>query len=109
MSGLDWPDAKQNSQNFRIVSALSKSGVQAVATLFDSREVECRRIGNGLDVIIRRQVGIASRNGRKLPCMQVRNRLGKHEVGFEIRVMVGATVSSPPTGVQGKLHQVCKP
>ena len=41
--------------------------------------------------------------------MQSRNCLRKLEIGIEVRVLVAAAVASPPTGIQSKLHEVCKP
>ena len=88
---------------------LGKRRVKAVATLFDSRHVEARRIRNCLDVGGRGEIGIGSGDCRKLPGGQPRYSLGKRETRVEVRVVCPASVTGPPTSVQGELHEICKP
>src|SRR5205085_4493480 len=107
MSGLSWADTEQNSQHFRVAHPLSKRWIEAGATLLDERKVKSRRVGNGLDVVIRHKVVVGSRNCGKLPLTQTRDCLRKHKRGIEIGVVSAAPVPSPPTGVHSELHEVC--
>ena len=56
-----------------------------------------------------RQIGVASRNRRKLPGEQARHGLGKYEIGVQVGVMRVAAIARPPARVQRKLHQVRQP
>src|SRR5438105_9945052 len=109
MHCLSGTDADQNPQDLHTRCSLCHGGVKAISTLFDRRKVECRRVGNCLDVFRRVQIGIRSGDCRKLPIMQVRDCLGKHEIGIKIGVIGAAAVPSPPTGVESELHEVSKP
>ena len=71
--------------------------------------MESRRVGDCLDVVMRVQVGIGSGDCRKLSLVQIRDRLGKHEIGIKVGVIGTAAVASPPTGVESELHEVSKP
>ena len=46
--GLGWADAHQDTQHFHICSPLRQRRVEAAATLFNGREVECRSIRDRL-------------------------------------------------------------
>src|SRR5206468_12583201 len=82
-------------------------GGGAGAALLDGREVEARRVGNRLDVVLRGQVIIVSGNGRKLPFQQPRD--GWWEGVPEIGVLGAAAVLGPVTGIHGELHEVGEP
>src|ERR1700686_4318731 len=71
--------------------------------------MKSRCVGNSLDMILRGQVVIISRNCRKLSMAQGRDCLRKHERGIEIGIVCAAAVSSPPTGINGEWHKVGKP
>ena len=62
-------------------------------------------VGNGLDVLVRVQVIICPRNGRKLPLFQIRDRLLESS-WIDVGIIRAAPITRPPTGVDGKLHQV---
>src|ERR1700738_662247 len=67
---LGWADTEQDSQDFRTAYSLSKRWIEAGATLLDKREVKSCRVSDRLKVVARGQVGIGSRNCRKLPAKQ---------------------------------------
>jgi hypothetical protein len=106
---LGWADTEEDSQDFRTAYSLSKRWIQAGAALLDKPEVKSCRVSDRLKVVARGQVGIGSRNCRKLPAKQSWDRLGKREVGIQVRVIDRAAIPSPVTGIHGELHEVCKP
>src|SRR6185295_857826 len=55
------------------------------------------------------EVGVGSRNRRKLPAGQTRHGLWKYELRIEIGVVCTAAVPGPPACVQCELHEVGKP
>jgi hypothetical protein len=71
--------------------------------------MESRRVCDCLDVLWRLQIGISSGDCRELPIMQVRDCLGKNEIGIKVRIIIAAAVPSPPTGIESELHEVGKP
>ena len=95
MHGLSGSDADQNPQDLHTGSPLRHRRVKAGATLFDGREMECRRVGNRLDVGLRGEVGISSGNCCMGSCGQTRNGLRKLECGIEIGVSRVASVRKP--------------
>src|SRR5439155_4685143 len=107
--GLSGADADQDSQDFRMSGPLRHRGIEAVTTLFDRRKVKRRSIGDRLKEIRIRCVSIRPGNCRMLPNGQSRDRRWEGEVRIQVRIMVATSVASPPTGVQGKLREVCKP
>src|SRR6059036_2164925 len=82
MHRLCWADADQDSQDFGTGCSLCHRRIAAVPALLDRRHVECRRVGNRLDVGIRTEVGIGSWNGGELAFAQTRDGLGELEVGI---------------------------
>src|SRR6267378_2362815 len=54
-------------------------------------------------------IGIGSRNGRVPILGQTRHRLREDMVWIKIRVMAVVAITSPPTGIDGKLRQVGEP
>src|SRR5437899_3084190 len=108
VSCLGWADTKQDSQHFRIAYALSQRRIETGATLLNKRKVESGSVGDGLEVVRWPKVGIGSGDPQKLSGTQTRDCLGKREAGIEIGVVRAAAIPSPPTGVNGELHEVCK-
>src|SRR4029077_1532462 len=96
-------------QDFWTANSLSERWIEAGVTLLDKREVKTCRVGNRLNVVSRGEIGIASRNGRKLPGQQTRDCRGKGKTGIQIGVIVAAAVPSIPTGINCELHEVCEP
>src|ERR1700736_4508051 len=74
---LGWTDAEDDPQNFRVGYSLSKSRVEAGATLLDKAKVEARREGDRLDQVRVVRVSISSGNRRMLPAIQARDRLSE--------------------------------
>ena len=109
MHGLSGADADQNPQDLNTRCSLCHGGIKAISTLFDRRKMESRRVRDCLDVLGRVQIGISSGDCRKLPIMQIRDCLGKHEIGIKVRVSIAAAVPSPPTGIKSEPHEVGKP
>src|SRR6516165_12405638 len=97
VGGLGWTDAEQDSQNLRVGYSLSQLGVEAAAPYLDEPKVECRRVGDRLDVEQRAEVVIVPGNGRKLPLTQGWDRFDKREPRIEIGVVGAAAVPTPPT------------
>src|ERR1700741_1117947 len=92
--------------------ALRKLWVKAAAALLDECKMEARSAGNGLSMIgdaarigaACNQVGIGSGYRGVLPHAKRRNRV--REGIAEIRILGGATVARPPTGIDCKLGQI---
>lgn len=108
MHGLGRPDADQDSQHFHAAGSLRHRRIEAVAALFDGWHMEAGSVGDRLDVKVGGQIVIGSRNRGELAFVQIRDRLWKHEIGIEIGVITAAAVASPPTRVQGELHEICE-
>lgn len=106
MHRLRWTNADEYAQNFYTGGSLSHRWIEAISTLLDGGHVEAGSIGNGLYMLLRVQVSIGSGNCRKLSFTQVRYRLRKFEIRVEIRVVIAATLASPPTCIQGQVHEV---
>src|SRR5206468_1892237 len=68
-------DAEQDAQHLRMGDALRQRWVEARAALLDERKVESGRVGDRLEVVLRGQVSIRARNGRKLARAQAGDRL----------------------------------
>src|ERR1700686_3992644 len=100
MSRLSRADTKQDSQYLRVGYPLGQRWIEAVTALFDSRHVESSRIGNRLDVGVRSQIGVRSRDCRKLSLIQAGDRLRESKPRIEVRVVSSAAVSSPPARIQ---------
>src|SRR6516164_8258785 len=112
MRDLDSPDAKQYSQYLRTGNALCKHRVEAGTALLDEGKVKTGGVCNGLSEIrdIHRLAGIwlyivigAWDSGVSIHA-QSRNGVGKCIP--EVRVLGTAAIASPPTRVDGELHQV---
>src|SRR6516165_2569633 len=93
---------------------LRQRRVETGATLFDRGKMKARCVGDRLEVVRWREVGIGPGNRRKswrprhiLPHNQARN--GLRESVAEIRVLISTAVAAPPTGVHKELHQVGEP
>src|ERR1700730_18549694 len=71
--------------------------------------MEGRRVGDGLDLRGIRCVAIGPGDRRMLPSEQAWDRLRKNMVGVKVGVKVAAAIPRPPTGVDGKLHEICQP
>ncbi len=99
-------DTEQDAQHFDIADALGQRGVKAGAALFDEGEVEASRVGDGLDMFLRGQIGVGAWDGRELPLAQTGYSL--REGIAEIGILRAATVARPPAGVHRELHQVGK-
>ena len=67
MHGLGWTDTEQDSQDVYTGYPLGQGRVEAGAALLDKREMERRRVGDGLDVVGRSEVGIRTGDCRMLP------------------------------------------
>src|SRR5450759_5124806 len=68
--------------------------------------MESGRVGDGLDVVYKRQVFVASRNGRELAVGEAGNR--RRERVSEVRVLRPAPIARPITRVDGQLHEICQ-
>jgi hypothetical protein len=75
MYELNRPHADEESQHLHACSPLCQRKAQTAAALFNSRDMERRRVGNGLNVFMWKQVIVSPRNGREFPVVQVRDRL----------------------------------
>ncbi len=105
MHRLRRADTQQDAQDLPMSDPLRQRRVETGATLFDRAKMKARCVGDRLDVVRRRQVGIGPGNGRKLlPHKQAGD--GLREGVAEIRVLGPAAVAGPPTGVHFELHQV---
>ncbi len=104
MHRLGWPDAQHDPQDLDAGYALRQRWIEARPSLFDSSEVKSSRVGNGLNVLVGCQVRIGSGNCGMLVYRQTGN--GLWERITEIRVLRAAAIASPPTGVDGQLHQI---
>jgi len=80
MRSLSRPDAEQDAQHLNAGRPLRMLGVQAAAALFHRGEMEGSGISDGLDVGVRRKIGIRPGNRGPLPGAQIRNCLWKGEV-----------------------------
>ena len=96
---LGWADTEQDSQDFRTAYSLSKRWIEAGATLLDKRKVKSCRVSDRLKMVARGEVGIGSRNCRKLPAKQTRDCLGEGEGRIQIGVIGATAVPSPVTGL----------
>src|SRR2546426_1039084 len=67
MSCLRRADAEHDSQHFHVGHPLGQRGIETVATLFDSRKVECCGVGDRLKEVRVVQIGVGSGNCRMLP------------------------------------------
>ena len=104
--GLGRADTEQDEQNLRVGDLLGQCRVETGAALLDHGEMERRRVGNGLDVVLGSEVGIGPGNCRKMPCEQTWDRLRKHESRVKIRAIGAATIPRPPTGIDFELHEI---
>src|SRR5581483_10776339 len=100
-------NTEQNAQNLWIADPLGQRWVEAGATLLDEGEVEARRIGYCLDVIVGGEITIVSGNRRKLPLHQTWD--GWREGATQIGVLGTAAIAGPITGVYRELHEVGEP
>ena len=69
--------------------------------------MECRRVGDRLDVVFGVKVVIGSGNRRKLPFQQTWDC--RSERVPEIGVLCAAAVLCPIAGIHRKLHEIGKP
>src|ERR1700732_1897104 len=103
-------DTEQDSQDLWMGYPLGQGRVEAAAAYLDEGEMECRRVGDRLDVIKRSEVGIGSGNCRMLPSVQARDRLRKIRLGVsKIGVKVAAAIPRPPTCVDFELREIGEP
>jgi hypothetical protein len=109
VGGLGRADTEQDSQDLWMGYPLRQGRVEAAAALLDKAEMECRRVGDGLDVIIRSKVGIGPGDCRKLPGEQGWDCLREHERWVKIRVIGAAAIPRPPTGVDFEPHEIGEP
>jgi len=70
--------------------------------------MECRRVGNRLNMSVGVQVGVCSRNRRELTVVEIRDRLLECR-WIEVRIVRAAAIARPPTRVERELHQVGQP
>jgi hypothetical protein len=107
VGGLGRADTEQDPQDLWMGYPLGQGRVEAAAAYLDEGEMECRRVGDCLDVIKRSEVGIGSGNCRMLPSVQARDRLRKIRLGVsKIWVKVAAAIPRPPTGIDGELREI---
>jgi hypothetical protein len=109
MHRLGWADAEQDSQDHRIRDLQGQGRIEAGAALLDRGKMECRGVGDGLNMRVILCVGIGSGDCRMRPFEQVRDGLGKDAEPVEIRIMVWVAVPCPITGVDGKLREIGEP
>ena len=109
MHGFSRADAEEYSQDFHAAGPLCHRRVKAIATLFDGRHMERGSVGDGLEVVSWGKVGVGSGDCCKHPRSQAWNGLWKHETRIQIGVIRGAAIPSPPTSIQGELHEICEP
>jgi hypothetical protein len=77
--------------------------------LLDKGEMECRRVGNGLDVVL---ISYIDRGDcwMRLPFdEQGWDRLRKNKRRIKIGILVAAAIPRPPTGIDDKLHEIGEP
>src|ERR1700720_345606 len=107
VGGLGRADTEQDPQDLWMGYPLGQGRVEAAAAYLDEGEMECRRVGDRLDVIKRSEGGIGSGNCRMLPSVQARDRLRKIRLGVsKIWVKVAAAIPRPPTGIDGELREI---
>ena len=100
MNELNRPHADEESQHLHARRPLCQRQAQTAAALFNRRDMEGRRVGDGLNVFMWEQVIVCARNGRKLPLVQIRDRL--LESGWvDVGIIRAAPITRPPTGVHG--------
>jgi hypothetical protein len=110
VGGLGRADTEQDPQDLWMGYPLGQGRVEAAASYLDEGEMECRRVGDCLDVIKRSEVGIGSGNCRMLPSVQARDRLRKIRLGVsKIGVKGAAAIPRPPTGIDGELREIGEP
>jgi hypothetical protein len=106
-------DTQQNSQDLQVSYLLGESRVQTAAALFNKREVESRRVRDGLQVVgdvataIEGEIAVIERDSRMLSLRKIRN--GLFESAAEIGVGGSAAETRPPRSVHRQLLQVGKP
>src|SRR6476660_7452759 len=86
--------------------ALGHGRIETVAALFDGRKMEACGVGYALQEIGIAGVGIGSGDCGVMAFVEVGDGLRKDEARIEVRIVGAAAVPRPPTGVQGKLHEV---
>ena len=76
--------------------------------MFHSRDLEGRRVGNGLNVLVWVEVGVCPWNGSELPVMEIWDCLFEGG-GIDVGVIRAAAIARLPTGIHRELHQVGQP
>jgi len=107
-------DTEQDAQNFGVGDPLRKLWIQAAAAMFDKGEVKAGRVRNRLREVrnihrlgrIGSHVIVGPRNGRMLADRERGNSV--REFIAEVRISGAAAITSPPGGVDRKLHEVGK-
>jgi hypothetical protein len=100
MNELNRPHADEESQHLYARRPLCQRQAQTAAALFNSRDMEGRRVGDGLNVFMWEQVIVCARNGCELSVVQIRDRL--LESGWvDVGIIRAAPITRPPTGVHG--------
>src|SRR5579859_5931709 len=79
VANLGAADGQQYPQYLGTGDTLRQLRIQAAAALLDETEVEGGRIGDRLDVPLRREIGVAAWYCRELALCQAGNRLGELE------------------------------
>ena len=115
MSGLGRPDAEQDAQDFRTAHPLRQRRIEAGPTYLDKGKVKSRGEGNRFQVVgdVKRSDGggadeVVVVSGNCCPIID-HDRLGKLEVGIEVRIFIVDPVSSPEAGVHIEVHQIGEP
>jgi hypothetical protein len=108
VGGLGRANTEQHSQDLWMGDAQGQCRAEAAATYLDKGEMECRRVGDRLDVLpslVNCYVAIVSGDCRKLPLTQVQDRLLERRA-VNVRVLSAAAIPRPPAGIDGELHEV---
>src|SRR5271165_2844469 len=73
-------DAEQDQQDLRMGDPLRQRRIETGAALLDQGEMERRRVGDGLEMVLIGCIGIGSGDRLELPLEQTRDRRRKYEV-----------------------------
>src|SRR2546428_7543716 len=68
--------------------------------------MKSRCVGDGLKEVGIASVSVGPWNCRVLSFIQIRDGLWEREIRIKVRVVRAAAIASPPTGIQGELHEV---
>src|SRR5215469_2831793 len=104
MTDLGPTDAEKNAENFQAGGSLRKLRVKAGATLLDESEVETSSVGDRLNEVHIRGIGVGSGDCRVLSLGEGWDRRRKGVT--EVWILGAAAIARPPGGIHRKLHQV---